>query len=464
MLNTLELRVRTTIQRFGMLAGGESVLVAVSGGPDSVALLLCLHKLASELSLTLTVAHLNHGIRGMEAIADEEFVRRLSSRLNLSYISESINIKEIAVSEKRNLEEIAREKRYEFLKRSARDVKAGKIAVGHTMNDQAETALFRFIRGSGIEGLSAIHPVMDGLIIRPLLECSRGSILEYLSAENAPYREDSTNSDVRYSRNRLRHEVVPMLEENFNPQLIPTLARQSMLARETWSFIESHAQGLFASIHTQKKDGISLNLADLRKIHPAMQREVIRLAIRHCQGSLRSIGAVHILSILDLMQEEQSGAQVHLPHGCTAVREFDGILIRNTPIPPETAFTYDLTIPGRCSIPESQAEFTATVTARPDPEAMQATCSMQAFFEISAIPGKLAIRSRIPGDRYGGPGHRKVKKMLIDHKIPVSARATLPMVVYESKVLWVPGFRPARGFEAKSGSVDCVRIQMKKLD
>ena len=220
MQNALAVRVRRTIQRFGMLTGGEHILVAVSGGADSVALLLCLQKLAPGLNLTLTVAHLNHGIRGAEATADAEFVRRLSTRQNLPFISESIDIKELAHSGKRNLEELAREKRYEFLKRTARGVGAQKIAVGHTMNDQAETALFRFIRGSGIEGLSAIHPVIDGILIRPLLECSRDSILTFLEIEGAGYREDSTNSDLRYSRNRLRREVVPVLEQSFNPQLI----------------------------------------------------------------------------------------------------------------------------------------------------------------------------------------------------------------------------------------------------
>jgi tRNA(Ile)-lysidine synthase len=460
MQNSLELRVRKTIQQFGMLSGGEHVLVAVSGGPDSVALLVCLHKLAPELSLTLTVAHLNHGIRGTEAVADEEFVRRLSSGLNLPYLSESVNIKGLAESEKRNLEELAREKRYEFLKQTARKTGAGKIAVGHTLSDQAETALFRFIRGSGIEGLSAIHPVIHGIVIRPLIECPRKSILEYLEFKKIDYREDSTNKNLRYSRNRLRHVVIPILEQHFNPQLIPTLAREASLARETWSFVESHAKDLFAEVHSRKGDAISLKLNDIGKLHPVMQKEVVRLAIRECLGSLRGIGGVHIANILSLLNSDQSGAMIQLPHGGTVLRQFGEILILKIPFLEETAFKYVLKIPGSCSVPEAQAQFSATLCPTPDLQTMRTTCSSQAFFEATSLPDQLVIRSRKPGDRYGGQEHRKVKKMLIDGKIPVSMRSSLPMVVYGDKVIWVPGFRPARGFEAKSDSISCICIQM----
>jgi len=463
MKNALEVRVRKTLRTFGMLAGGEHVLVAVSGGPDSVALLLSLCRLAPALHLTLTVAHLNHGIRGEEATADEEFVRQLSARLNLPYISERIEIKELAQSERRNLEELAREKRYEFLKRTAHEVGAGKIAVGHTMNDQAETALFRFIRGSGIEGLSAIHPIMDGIIIRPLLECSRDSILEYLAIEQVGYCEDSTNSDLHYSRNRLRREVVPLLERRFNPQLIPTLAREAFLAREIWSFVESHARSVFAEIHSRKGASISLRIADIRETHPALQKEIIRLGIRECLGSLLSIGSVHIRSVLDLFDGAQSGAQVQLPHGGTVLRQFDEILILNTPIVQENAFAYDFAIPGRCLVPEFQAEFTAEFSPVPNFDLLRTTLSTQAFFEASVLPAKLSIRSRMPGDRYGGAGHRKVKKMLIDNKIPVSARSALPMVVCGDKVIWVPGFRPAGEFEVKPDSTRCICMQIKRL-
>jgi tRNA(Ile)-lysidine synthase len=286
----LEIRVRKTIQNHKMIAPGEHVLVAVSGGADSVALLLCLKTLASELHLSLTVAHLNHRIRGLEGDADEDFVRSLSSNLQLPFVSEIIEVKQQAEATKQNLEELARRTRYDFLRRTAQRVSAGKIAVGHTLNDQAETVLFRFIRGSGMEGFSAIHPVLEGLVIRPLLDCSRDSILEYLQKKGANHREDSTNKDLQHTRNRIRRELLPYLEEHFNPQLVATLSREALVAREAWSFIESHALRAFESLHSRHGDaGILLDAKGLLELHPALQKQVLRRALKECLGSLRGI-------------------------------------------------------------------------------------------------------------------------------------------------------------------------------
>jgi tRNA(Ile)-lysidine synthase len=460
MMNSLEIRVRKTIRDFGMLSGGEHVLVAVSGGPDSVALLLCLHKLAPNLNLTLTVAHLNHGIRGKEADADEDFVGRLSADLDLPFVSESMDVKYEAETAKRNLEEFAREKRYAFLWRTADQVRAARIAVGHTLNDQAETALFRFIRGSGIEGLSAIHPVMSGIVIRPLLECSRHSILDYLRCTGIRYREDSTNTDFRHSRNRIRRELIPYLEKNFNPQLVATLAREALIARETWSLIESQAQELFERIHSREGDGLSLRVTDLLRVHPALQKQVFRQALRECIGSLRGITSAHIQGLLTLLRAEQSGAQIQLPRGCVGLRQFDAILLSREARPRIQPFTYELQIPGRCSVAEAGAVFESAIRRTPDLQAIKETVSTHAFLEASVLPTVLTIRSRAPGDRYGGLGHRKVKKMLIAARIPMSRRSILPMIVSGTDVIWIPGFRPAPAYAVRSGSPECVVITL----
>jgi tRNA(Ile)-lysidine synthase len=462
MMNSLEIRVRKTIGDFGMLSGGEHVLVAVSGGPDSVALLLCLRKLAPNLNLTLTVAHLNHGIRGAEADADEDFVGQLSADLDLPFVSESMDIKRQAETAKRNLEEFAREKRYAFLGRAANQVGATRIAVGHTLNDQAETALFRFIRGSGIEGLSAIHPVMSGIVIRPLLECSRDSILEYLRCTGTQYREDSTNNDILHSRNRIRRELIPYLEKNFNPQLVATLAREALLARETWSFIELQAQELFNSLHSREGDSLSLRVTDLLNVHPALQKQVLRQALRECMGSLRGITSAHIQSLLTLLGTEQSGAQIQLPRGCIGLRQFGAIVLSKEARPRIPPFTYELQVPGRCSVAEAGAVIESAICRTPDPHAIGVTVSTHAFLEASALPTVLTVRSRAPGDRYGGLGHRKVKKMLIDARIPMSRRSILPMIVSGTDVIWVPGFRPAPAYAVRPGSPQCVVITVNR--
>jgi tRNA(Ile)-lysidine synthase len=357
----LEVQVRTTIQKHAMLAAGEHVVIAVSGGADSTALLLCLHSLAPELHLTITVAHLNHRIRGIEGDADEEFVRCMSADLGIPFVSEIIEVKEQAALAKQNLEQLARQIRYDFLQRTARSVGAQRIAIGHTLNDQAETAIFRIIRGSGIEGLTAIHPVIDGQIIRPLLECSRNSIIEYLKQRGSGYREDSTNKDLRYSRNRIRQELIPYLQRAFNPRLVETIARETSLARETWDLIESQAKKAFENLHHSIDGGIALKTKEVLKLHPALQKQVLRHALRQCLGSLRGITSIHIDTLLSLCRECQSGARTSLPHNSMAVRQFDDLLLLRHEPAPRRHFSYDLAVPGTLLIPEIGAKLSAEI-------------------------------------------------------------------------------------------------------
>jgi tRNA(Ile)-lysidine synthase len=459
-LHPLEIRVRKTIQNHNMHTPGDHALVAVSGGADSVALLLCLHKLARELHISLSIAHLNHRIRGLEGDADEDFVRRLSADLKLPFFSEIIEVKQKAAAAKENLEGLARQTRYDFLRRTAQRIGAQKIAVGHTLNDQAETILFRFMRGSGIEGLSAIHPVVEGLVIRPLLECSRHFILEYLKQKGASYREDSTNKDLQHSRNRIRRELLPYLEEHFNPQLIPTLAREASLAREAWAFIESAANQAFENLHCRSSEGILINPKGLLELHPALQKQVLRRALRESLGSLRGVTFRHIESILSLCGNDCSGDQIRLPHGRTTLRQFDTLLLMTHQPQQMPSFIYRLDLPGECRVAEAGVVFRSTVCSVPDPKTMKNNRSRQAFLDSSALPRFLTIRSREPGDRYGGPGHRKVKKLLIDGKIPSLQRFGLPMVVAGNDVIWIPGFRPARAYEAPPGSPGGILLEV----
>ena len=455
----LEMQVRRTIRKYGMFAPGEHAIVAVSGGSDSTALLLCLHRLSGEFSLTLTVAHLNHRIRGSEGDADEEFVRQMSEKMKLPFVSETIDVKEAAASKKQNIEELARRMRYDFLKRAARRAGAQKVAVGHNMNDQAETALFRFMRGSGLEGLSGIHPVVDGFIVRPLLECPRRAIYQYLKQQEAPYREDSSNKDLRYARNRIRRELLPYLEDNFNPRLVETIAHEAQLAREAWSFIGSQARGSFARLRCPVENGISIKIKGFLDLDPALQEEVVRLALKECRGSIHGIGYVHIQNILDLCKGERSGNQIHLPQGGLGIRRPDALLLLKHAHPNKSFFSYELSIPGRCHVTEDGAVFQCRIGAAPNRNTMIDRRFTQAFLEPSALPPSLKIRPRKPGDRYGGPGHRKVKKMMINSKIPRSRRSVLPLVAAGNDVIWIAGFRPARGYEAPPESPNCVVIE-----
>ena len=455
-----EIRVRKTIQKHQMLIPGEHVLVAVSGGADSVALLLCLHKLASELRISLSVAHLNHRIRGQEADADEDFVRRLSAGLQLPFCSEAVEVKKQAIEGRHNLEELARQRRYEFLRRTALRVEAQKIAVGHSLNDQAETVLFRFIRGSGVEGLSAIHPVVDGLVIRPLLECTREAIVDYVKQRGADFRDDSTNKSLRHTRNRIRLELVPYLEKHLNPRLIETLAREALLARETWSFIEAAAKNALEGLEYRDDSGISLKLDSFETLHPALQKQVLRQALKECLGSLRGVTSRHVDNLLSLCGAGHSGDQIRISRRCTAIRQFDTLRLITQPLSRKPAFAYRLEIPGECRIAEAGVTFRSEICGTPDLKAIRGKSSAKAYLDPQTLPQFLTIRSREPGDRYGGPGHRKVKKLLIDGKIPLLQRFDLPMIAAGSDIIWIPGFRPARTYAVRPESPSCVLVEM----
>jgi tRNA(Ile)-lysidine synthase len=457
---TLEIQIRRTIEQFNMLTPGEHVLVAVSGGADSTALLLFLHKLASGFPISLTAAHLNHRIRGAEADEDQDFVGKMCADLGIPFVSEIIEVKQQAAKAKKNLEEYARALRYDFLRRVADRIKAQKIAVGHNLNDQAETVLFRFIRGSGLEGLSSIHPVVGGVVIRPLLECTRDSIRQYLKQQNVPYREDSSNTDLRHARNRIRLELIPYLEKSFNPQSASTIAREAFLARETWSFIESLAVEAYQNLHCRIDNAILLKIDKLLKLHPALQKQVLRQALKAHLGSLQGIASVHIQSILSLCATGRSGDQIRIPHGSVVARQFDSLRIMAEPSPANPSYSCRLEIPGLCRVPEIGATFRCTTCDAPNLKMMREKRSTQAYLGLSSLPQFLLIRSRMPGDRYGGPGHRKVKKMLIDNKIPQLHRPALPMIVAGNDVIWIPGFRPARNYEAMPGSPNCIMVEM----
>jgi tRNA(Ile)-lysidine synthase len=457
---SLEIQVRKTIRRYGMLSEGEHVVVAVSGGADSTALLLCLQKLASDLGIALTAAHLNHRIRGTESDADEEYVREMCAGLELPFTSEACDIKDEAIETKQNLEQLARRKRYDFLRRTAIRLKAQKIAVGHNRNDQAETVLFRLLRGAGIQGMSAIRPVLGGVIVRPLLECSRDSILEYLKGRGVAYREDSTNKDFSLARNRIRHELLPFLEKQYNPGIIQTLSQEAAVAREAWSFIESESIRALGDLGRRTEQGLCLEIRGLLQLHPALQKQVLRSALESCLGTLAGITARHIESLHSLCLHGQSGTRIPLPHRGAGIRQFNTLWLSRGDAALNRTYRYGLRIPGEVFVSEASAGFKATVCGGP-PQLHLQQPARTVFLEAAGLPAVLTIRSREHGDRYGGAGHRKVKKMLIDHKIPLVQRGFLPMVVAGTDVVWVPGFRPARAYEAKPGSETYVMLEFK---
>jgi len=434
-------------------------LAGVSGGADSVALIHCLHRLTPEWGVLLTVAHLNHGLRGEEGKEDSVFVRKLAASLDLRCIEESIEIPKLATP--KNLEERAREVRYDFLRRAARSANAGKIAVGHNMNDQAETVLLNLLRGCGISGLSAIRP-KTGRLIRPLLQMSRRDILEYLESLGVPFREDSSNRNLQYRRNRVRHELIPYLEAWFNPRLIETLTRQAALAKDVSDFLELESERVYESVKTEVPRGVSIGISRIAPLPFAIKKLILRKGLKEILGSLRGIATRHVDDMIRLC-DSTSGRYIQLPGGLIAMRQFDNLILSREGFAEETSFEYELAVPGRCKVPEAALEFTATF-ADPRSAAGGKPASARALLAPERLADVLRIRSRRPGDRYGGPGKRKVKRILIDAKVPLPERSRLPLVASGDTVIWIPGFEPAKSFIANPLSGRCVILEVRGLE
>jgi tRNA(Ile)-lysidine synthase len=462
-LTRLERRVLRTIAKHGMLKAGDHVLAAVSGGADSMALLVCLSHLVPRLNIILTAAHLNHGIRGIEADEDEIFIRNYCDQWSIPFIAESAEIKNRAITTKQNLEDLARRVRYEFLRRTAAKIGAAKIAVGHNLDDQAETVLMRLLRGSGIQGMASIYPVIDNTVIRPLLECTRAEILEFLADRKIPFREDSSNLDPRYSRNRVRKELIPYLRKCFNPHLLHVLAREAEISREIWQYLDAQAKSAFKSIQVPARNGISLDAKRLHELHPGFQKLVLRQALKECRESLKSITWDHITGMIGLCGPEKSGCRLELPGGYIALRQFGELWLLENDLPQAPQFKYLLSVPGHCVIPQSGMEISAEFGPFPELECPSGPPLSMAYIESGLVPYELIVRSRASGDRYGGLKHKKVKKLLIDSRIPSPERSMLPMVATQDCVLWIPGFRPAKPFRAQKGAPNCVILTAKSI-
>lgn len=453
----LERQVLATIKKYAMLGPGDHVLVAVSGGADSVALLHCLHRLSPGMQWRLAVAHFNHGIRGADADRDEEFVARLAAQLGLLFVCERAHLAGPATAGRANLEQAARTARYAYLRRAARSLGAGKIAVGHSLDDQAETVLSRLLRGSGVEGLSGIRPVLDGMIVRPLIECRRSQILAYLHHRRLSFCEDVSNRDLGFERNRIRHELIPYLEKNFQRRVAHVLARQADLARETAEYLAAQAGKAYETLRRPADRGISLRAAGLLELPPIVRKLVVRRALSEIRGSLRGVSMSHVRSVLALCRPGESGACIRLPGNAVAIREFEDLTIMEAPAYAAPSYRYELPLPGRCEVPEAGMIFTAEF----DDAAEQGSAADRAVLRSDALPASLVIRPWLPGDRYGGPGHRKLKKVFSQERIPLRRRARLPVVAAGEAVVWVPGLRPAKSFIARPGTGRCVLVRVQ---
>ena len=436
----VERAVRAALRAHAQLPA--SILVALSGGPDSVALLHALLRLriaCPELKFEVAAAHLNHRLRGAESDRDESFVRALCAKEGVTLIVEQA---QDSNPMRANIEERARDLRYEFLNRAADRLGATLIATAHHADDQAETLLLRLLRGSGATGLGAIAASGPGRLIRPLLALTRNDLLAYLRAVGADYVTDSTNASTTFLRNRVRAELIPMLERDYAPGLSERLADLAREMRELDDFVTAHAR---AELAVRLTENGRLGLAEFSKLQPALAAAVLREFARGSIGTLRHIRRDHIEAMRRLCTSNEAGSNVvGLPQGWRFRREYGYAMLAREITEEASPFTVEIKRHGTTLVEPAQFSLSSSIvrTSNLGRNALswKSADAIEAYFDADEI-GPLVARSFERGDHirvFGKGGRRKVQDVFVDKKLPAKLRSRWPLVVCDGEVVWIP--------------------------
>jgi tRNA(Ile)-lysidine synthase len=476
-------RVRCTVDEHGLLAPGDTVVVGVSGGPDSLCLLHVLARFAENDGIGLHVAHLNHSARGPDSDADARFVAEVAGEWGLPATVERMDVPALAREHRLAFEEAARRVRYAFLARVAIDIGATRIAVGHNADDQAETVLMHVLRGSGPAGLRGMLPLMSITdyrllepfarkgeaasrwpgslcIIRPLLETARADIERYCAEHHLEPRFDRSNLDTTYFRNRLRHDLLPLLE-TYNPSIRARLCHTAAVMAADYELLEGTAEGAWADtaleVHPER---VVFSLEAWRTLAVALQRATLRRAVRHLRASLRDLDFVHVEDARRVALRGETGARATLPRGLELAVGYDTLAVAiegASETPPDEPLLWGdaplvVQVPGETRLPTPPAEAAGAsawmvrvdllddwdpswMSANPDP--------WTAYLDAHSLVAPLLLRSRRRGDRFrpqGMKGHSvKLSDYLVNRKVPRAWRAHLPLLVVGDTIVWVCG-------------------------
>ncbi|MGQ9599262.1 MAG: tRNA lysidine(34) synthetase TilS [Anaerolineae bacterium] len=479
-------RVRQTVEQYHLLAPGEMVVVGVSGGPDSLCLLHVLCRLRGEYGLSLHVAHLHHGLRGAEADADAEFVRALAADWSLPCTVERADVPALARAHRLAVEEAARRARYAFLAQVAGAVGAHTIAVGHHADDQTETVLMHWLRGSGLAGLRGmlpltslsdyrlLSPMLQGSaplpnlrLIRPLLEVTRAEIMAYCDHYRLNPRFDRSNLDTTYFRNWLRHEVLPLLARH-NPNVREVIRRSARVIADDYALLRTLLEEAWSQVVLPATRGSGDPSVPLDKIvfkrsawqalPPSLQRATLREAIHRLRWSLRDINFIHVENALQVARDGTTGAQATLPRGLMLTVGYEHLVIADAetaglpslpdwPLLPVGSGPLAVAVPGDTELPGSEWRLRAKVCDRADlpPDWEVNPDPWRAYLDAEAVGPRPALRTRRPADRFqplGLGGHTvKLADFWTNQKVPRALRDRLPLLIGEVGIAWVCGWR-----------------------
>ncbi len=433
-------KVRRTITKYNMINKSDLVIVAVSGGADSVCLLDILHELKDDLGIELVVAHFDHGLRPSEDEAEGRFVESLA--LSYNFLFESKKAHPSIETGNSSFEEIARHARYVFLEEVKDRLDAQKIAVAHNLNDQAETVLMRLFRGSGPSGLAGIPPCRDNEIIRPLIEIGRKEIEAYLDQRNLMFMTDSSNLETRYLRNKIRLELLPQLEK-YQPRIVEILGKTAEIMRNDEAWVETKAADwLKAKAEKRTESEILIPLSSFIKLPYSLKNRILRHAIKMTGGDLRRVRLRHIEAINQMSVGKKPQAQINLPNRLIVNRVYNKMVFSAAGKREPKGFRYSLD--GLGSFNLEALACTISLEEIEEPALPKYKSSWTAFLNADHIIYPLVVRNFLPGDRFiplGMTGHKKLKDFFIDLKISSEARKRIPILAHEKTIIWICGLR-----------------------
>ena len=490
---SLEGRVLHFIQEHHLVSHQQKLVVAVSGGPDSVCLLHIMMRLQGELDIRLHVAHLNHQLRGTESEADAQYVSNLAQQLGIPASIEQRDVKSYQNQQRVSLEEAAREVRYAFLAQVAESIGASRVAVGHTTDDHIETILMHLIRGTGTRGLRGLQPCSlwqssgnSLTIVRPLLQVSREETAGYCHHHQLMPRIDASNLSLSPLRNRIRHQLLPLLE-SYNPQVADALLRTARIAADDLAFLDKEGTRLWGEIAQKQENTIILDKERFLELPSALKRHLLRASIEKLLG-LKDIEARHIEEIMDALNKP-AGKRLSLPGGLTFSVEYSKYLIGSDPAAlspfPNLSTEFTLKIPGETLLPVWRIEATiiSPSVVKGKPEGALAPSEtitplikgkgiglinnlFIAYFDLDKAGDKLLVRPRQPGDRFQPLGMSQPKKLgefMIDAKIPQAWRQRIPIVCSPNHILWVVGWHIDDRVKVTEDTKQVLRLEFKRI-
>ena len=458
-------RVAEIITRYSMFQTGQRVAVAVSGGADSTCLLHVLFELAPRWNLHLGVIHLDHQLRGEESRQDASFVQRMAAALGLPFTLGEVDVARLARERGENLEQAARHERRRLFLDHVRSGAADRIALGHTRSDQAETVLFRFLRGSGTAGLAGIRPVTDDGFVRPLIAIDRAAVEQFLRDRKIAWCEDSTNASLDFARNRIRRELLPLLAREWNPAIAETLAHTADWALAEEAYWDAEVAHLASRYLMVKPPAVFFRADEIIAQPEATARRLMRRTIAMVKGDLRGVDFAHIAAVLALARQQEGDGRLQVP-GVDVYRSFEWIRLAPPGIDrlENRNFHYPAPVPGSVPLPEGgSAVLLELIENKSLTETSESGYNgSMGCLDWDRISGALELRNWRPGDQYRPVGHaggERIKLLFQQARVPLWERRSWPVITSGNEIIWARRFGPAADLAATPQSRVLLKIQ-----